>query len=91
MTTLNDLREDLKRVFAEYSTYRASMNPPNGSRNKSMREHYNFCKKVIVKSPNITARYRDIATRLVRAGDIYYHAKKHGLQSAMLLKLSNDY
>lgn len=58
--------------------------------------HYRECRRVLTKIRNRLdyekvmkiSIYTQMAN-FVRAGDIYYHAKKHGVDSAMLYKLSS--
>lgn len=89
--TLDDLREQLKREFQLYLDYRASMmtgavhTRPRPALN--MRQCYEFNKKWL-EAGQPTPKYRAVLERFIRAGDVYYHAKKHGLESAMLFKLS---
>lgn len=88
--TLNDLREQLKEAFEEYITYRGQMATGVVARGRpalNMRQCYEYNKKWLEASQP-TPKYRAVLEKFIRAGDVYYHAKKHGLQSAMLFKLS---
>lgn len=97
-TTLNDLRERLKEAFEEFVEYRSrhilTTDPPRPRTN--MLQSYRYSKRLLewrtinANSAGIrlTSEYTVILRKFVAAGDIYYHAKKHGVKSAMLLKLA---
>lgn len=88
---LNDLREKLKVQFALYTKYRAEMSSGKDSPRPTldMRRCYLHAKDVL-ESDHLTPRYREVLTKFVNAGDVYYHAKKHGVKSAVLYKLGQE-
>lgn len=89
---VDDLREQFKAAFEEYVAYRATMmvgkapNRPPGT----MRQCYEHAKEMLNGNMRPTTKYNMVLIRLVRAGDVYLHAKKHGIQSAMMFKLSRE-
>lgn len=92
---VNDLREQFKAAFEEYVAYRATMmvgkaahepNRPKGN----MRQCYNHAKELLQGDMRPTTKYKAVLIRLVRTGDVYLHAKEHGIQSAILFKLSRE-
>jgi len=89
---VNDLREQFKAAFEEYVAYRATMmtardpNRPKGN----MRQCYLHAKEMLDGNMQPTTKYKMVLIRLVRTGDVYLHAKKHGIQSAMMFKLSRE-
>lgn len=94
--TLNDLRENLKKAYEAYIEYRTSNISEDMLRasirgRKNMREMYDFAKTMTATPGGKTPQYYKVLIALVKAGDVYYHAKKHGIESALLFKLSMDY
>lgn len=91
--TLDDLREQLKDAFDVYLVYRASM--MTGATNvrerpaMNMRQCYQFNKNWLEgDGAKPSEKFRKVLDQFIRAGDVYYHAKKHGVESAVLFKLS---
>lgn len=92
---VDDLREQFKAAFEEYVAYRATMmvgtmaNEPNRPKG-NMRQCYQHAKDLLQGDMRPTTKYKMVLIRLVRAGDVYLHAKAHGMQSAMMFKLSRE-
>lgn len=89
--TVNDLREKLKIQFENYVRYRAEMASGRDSPRPrlEMRRCYLHAKDLL-ESDHLTPKYRAVLDKFVKAGDVYYHAKKHGVKSAMMLRLSME-
>jgi hypothetical protein len=90
------LREKLK--VARENLLMSDLN--NSWHDRNMREMWQDSKEVLAHidegiAHGIHPRSRDIPTydamrKFKRAADVYYHAKQHGLQSAMLMRLSSE-
>jgi hypothetical protein len=93
MTTLQDLRNNATAAFADFMEYRKEINvlmyKPEPKRPGTMRQVWKRNKRVLNSHLNAD-HYNEVLSKLDRACEIYYHAKKYGLQSAMLMKLSYD-
>jgi hypothetical protein len=85
--TINDLREQMKAALpAARAAYKHK-----STKTYNMREFWmevgdliKFHEKLPPAAQPVPAIYK-----FYEAGRIYYHAKKHGLQSAMMLKLTS--
>lgn len=90
---IRHLREEYKAAFEKYLGYRSKMIVGTDLPKRpiaSMRTCHKHAKTIISNAPSslVRAEYREVMDNFVRAGDIYYYAKKHGLNAAMLYKLS---
>lgn len=89
--TLNDLREQLKAAYPAARQSYAS----NLSANHNMRQFWKdvqfylkwYSTRQIIDRHAYPEPHSSIV-RFYQAGEIYYHAKQHGIESAVLLKLS---
>lgn len=84
--TLDDLREKMKAAYPDARRWLFT-----DSDRASMRQFWDHVDSIIEihnEQPSGGIIRPDIV-RFHRAGLIYYHAKKHGVKSAMLWKLSN--
>ena len=84
--TLNDLREKVKAAYPAARQSFISMT----SDHANMRQFWLEVAKEIAFAAELPPEIRPVKPLydFYMAGFIYYHAKKHGLQSAMMLKLS---
>ena len=97
--TLNDLREKLKVSFAAFLDYRVDWGEAAES-TKNMRQWAGWairykrdCEELVEDnvqrdSVQFSNPYHTLVMNLARDGQLYYYAKKHGMDAAMLFKLS---
>lgn len=90
---IRHLREKYKAAFEKYLGYRSGMIVGTDLPKRpiaSMRTCHKHAKTIINNVPPslVRSEYREVVCEFVRAGDIFYHAQKHGLNAAMLFKLS---
>lgn len=93
--TLDDLREQLKSAFQSYLDYRASMmtgvTDVRTRPTMNMRQCYDFNKKWLEGGgAKPSEKFRKVLDQFILAGDVYYHAKKHGIESAILYRLARQ-
>lgn len=81
--TLRELREQLKAAYAL-----ATVDYTESSKNRNMRQFWVKVNYTLSKT-NWNSRVDPNLHRFNQLGLIYYHAKKHGMQSAMLLRLKS--
>ena len=92
--TLKDLRERTKRACHEARQVRGgvTMKPRFGGMNmrQAWEENAKLMRPLLAKMDDNDMSWAPHASLVAffLEGEIYYHAKEHGLQSAMLLKLS---
>lgn len=83
--TLNDLREKLKAAYPAARQTFASMT----SDKANMRQFWVEAMAAMKFNEAVPGGFlHEDLVKFIEAGRIYYHAKDHGLQSAMMLKLS---
>lgn len=88
--TLDDLREKTKAAYLEAAKVGNGLNQKPRFRDMNMRQAWNENYMVVAPFLIDPDSSRVVDPRLLKfhyAGEIYYHAKKHGLTSAMLLRL----
>lgn len=91
--TLKELRERTKQACHEARQVPQGIGKPR-FHGMNMRQAWEDSAKTVVPLlkaglPEIEVLNSDLIV-FYREGEIYYHAKKHGIQSAMLLKLSRS-
>ena len=88
--TLKELRERTKQACLEARQVPQGIGKPH-YHGLNMREAWEENARVIKAARLALIDLDSLGSAFVtfhREGEIYYHAKKHGIQSAMLLKLS---
>ena len=84
--TLRHLREELKATYELVKHSYSSTQTDNANMREFWIDVAAFLNTRAVQDG--IAIVHESIINFHRAGELYYHAKKHGLQSAMLLKLS---